>query len=48
MFKELYYGSVDLWNNDRREFWELYGSFAIVVFWLLLTWFVLLPLAEGL
>lgn len=48
MVKELYYGSIDLWQNDRREFWELYGSFALVVFWFALTWFVLLPLVEGL
>jgi hypothetical protein len=48
MFKELYEGSKDLWNNDRKEFFEMYGSFALVVFWFAVTWFVLLPIAEGL
>ena len=48
MFKELYEGSKDLWHNDRKEFFEMYGSFALVVFWFAVTWFVLLPIAEGL
>jgi hypothetical protein len=48
MIKELYQGSKDLWYNDRKEFWEMYGSFTLVVFWFIITWFVLLPLAEGL
>ena len=48
MIKDLYYGSVDLWHNDRKEFWEMYGSFAIMLFWFAITWFVLLPIAEGL
>lgn len=48
MFKELYEGSKDLWHNDRKEFFEMYGSFALVVFWFAITWFVLLPITEGL
>lgn len=48
MFKELWHHSVDLWHNDRKEFWELYGSFAIVTAWLLITIFVLLPITQGL
>ena len=48
MLKDLYQGSKDLWYNDRKEFFEMYGSFALVVFWFAVTWFVLLPIAEGL
>lgn len=48
MFKELYQGSKDLWYNDRKEFWEMYGGFALVSFWMWLTIFVLLPAVEGL
>lgn len=44
MFKELWLHSVDLWKNDRKEFWELYGSFALVTFWMWFTIFVLLPI----
>lgn len=48
MIKELWRGSVELWHNDRKEFWDMYGGFAIVITWFLITWFVLLPIANGL
>jgi len=48
MFKELWQYSVDLWKNDRKEFWELYLSFALVTFWMWFTIFVLLPISSGL
>lgn len=44
MFKELWLHSVDLWKNDRKEFWELYGGFLIVTFFMWFTIFVLLPI----
>ena len=44
MFKDLWLYSVDLWKNDRKEFWELYLSFALVTFWMWFTIFVLLPI----
>jgi hypothetical protein len=48
MYKDLWLHSVDLWKNDRKEFWDLYGGFALVTFWLFFTIFVLLPLFDGL
>lgn len=44
MFKELWSHSVDLWKNDRKEFWDLWGGFALITFWMWLTFFVLLPI----
>lgn len=44
MVKEIIVHSKDLWVNDRKEFWELWGSFLLVVFWMWFTFFVLLPL----
>jgi hypothetical protein len=44
MFKDLYYSLIDLWVNDRKEFWDMVGGFAIVVFWFWVTFFVLLPI----
>ncbi len=44
MIKEIWVHSVDLWKNDRKEFWELWGGFALVSFWMWLTIFVLLPI----
>ncbi len=48
IFVDVWKGSVDLWKNDRKEFWDMYLSFALVTFWLWLTIFVLLPLFNGL
>lgn len=48
MFKELYQGSKDLWYNDRKEFWEMYGGLALVTFWMWLTIFVILPVVGDL
>lgn len=48
MYKDLWLHSVDLWKNNRKEFWDLYGGFALVSFWMWLTIFVLLPLFNGL
>ncbi len=48
MFKDLWEHSVDLWKNDRKEFWELWLSFILVTFWMWFTIFVLLPISSGL
>lgn len=44
MIKELWSHSVDLWKNDRKEFWDLWGGFALITFWMWLTFFVLIPI----
>ena len=44
IIKDLWIHSVDLWKNDRKEFWDLYGGLAIVTFWFWLSFFVLIPL----
>ncbi len=47
MFKELYYGTIDMWKNDRKEFWDTYLGFALVIF---VSWFsfcVVLPIVEN-
>jgi fructosamine-3-kinase len=44
MYKDLWLHSVDLWKNDRKEFWELYGSLALVTFWMWFSFFVLIPI----
>jgi hypothetical protein len=44
MFKEVWSHSVDLWKNDRKEFWDLYGGLALVTFWFWFSFFVLIPL----
>lgn len=48
MLKDLYLHSIDLWKNDRKEFWELWGGFALVSFCMWLTLFVILPVLGGL
>jgi len=44
MFKELWLHSLYLWKNDRKEFWELYGGFLIVAFFMWFTMSVLIPI----
>jgi hypothetical protein len=44
IFKDVYYSLIDLWVNDRKEFWDLVGGFAIVVFWFWFSLFVLNPI----
>ena len=48
MFKDLWHGSVDLWRNDRKQFWDMYLSFLLVTAWMCITIFILLPLFNGL
>jgi hypothetical protein len=44
MFKELYYGTIDMWKNDRREFWEMYLGFALIVTLFWFCFWVLIPI----
>ena len=44
MFKELYYGTIDMWKNDRREFWETYLGFALIVILFWFCFWVLIPI----
>lgn len=41
MFKDLYFGTIDMWKNDRKEFWETYLGMGLIVlvFWVCL-WFI--------
>ena len=44
MFKELYYGTIDMWKNDRKEFWDTYLGFALVIFVFWFSFCVVLPI----
>ena len=44
MFKELYYGTIDMWKNDRMEFWETYLGMTLVVFVFWFSFWVVLPI----
>jgi hypothetical protein len=44
MFKELYFGTIDMWQNDRKEFWEVYLGMALVVFVFWVSFYVVLPI----
>lgn len=41
---EVYYGSKDLWKNDRKEFWEIYLGMGLVVFVFWVSIWVLIPI----
>jgi hypothetical protein len=44
MFKELYFGTIDMWRNDRKEFWEVYLGMALITFVFWLCFWVILPI----
>jgi hypothetical protein len=44
MIKDLYSYSVDMWKNDRKEFWDMYLGFALVVFVFWVSFFVVIPI----
>jgi hypothetical protein len=44
MFRDLYYGTIDMWKNDRREFWEVYLGMGLVVFVFWFCFWVLIPI----
>lgn len=44
MFKELYFGTIDMWKNDRREFWEIYLGMTLIVFIFWFSFWVILPI----
>jgi hypothetical protein len=44
MFKELYYGTIDMWKNDRKEFWEVYLGMTLVVFVFWFCFWVVIPI----
>lgn len=44
MFRDLYYGTKDLWKNDRREFWEMYLGLGLIVFIFWFSFWVLIPI----
>jgi hypothetical protein len=44
MFKELYYGTIDMWKNDRKEFWDTYLGMTLVVFVFWISFWVILPI----
>lgn len=46
MFKELYYGTIDMWKNDRKEFWDVYLGMGLIVFIFWLSFWVILPIVE--
>jgi hypothetical protein len=44
MFKEVVEHTKYLWAYDRKEFWDTYLSFGLVVFWFWFSLFVLIPI----
>ncbi len=44
MFKELYYGTIDMWKNDRKEFWDTYLGFGLLIFVFWFSFWVVLPI----
>lgn len=44
MFKDVYYSLIDLWVNDRKEFWDIIGGLVLVIFCFWLSFFVLIPI----
>lgn len=44
MFKELYFGTIDMWKNDRKEFWEVYLGMTLIVFVFWVSFWVILPI----
>jgi hypothetical protein len=44
MFKELYFGTIDMWKNDRKEFWEVYLGMTLIVFVFWISFWVILPI----
>lgn len=44
MIKELYNGTIDMWKNDRREFWEVYLGMTLIVFLFWFLFWVVLPI----
>lgn len=44
IFKELYFGTIDMWKNDRREFWEVYLGMTLIVFLFWFLFWVVLPI----
>jgi len=44
MFKELYFGTIDMWKHDRREFWETYLGLGLLIFLFWFLFWVALPI----
>lgn len=44
MIKFIWRESIYMWKHNRKEFWDLWGGFALVTFWLWFTFFVLIPI----
>lgn len=44
MFKELYVGTIDMWKNDRKEFWDVYLGMTLIVFIFWVSFWVILPI----
>lgn len=44
MFKELYFGTIDMWKHDKRELWETYFGLALLIFMFWFLFWVVLPI----
>jgi len=44
MLKELYYGTIDMWKNDRKEFWEIYLGMTLIIFLFWFSFWVVIPI----
>jgi hypothetical protein len=41
--KRVWFDMVELWKQNRKEFWDLWGGFALIVFWMWVTFGFLIP-----
>jgi hypothetical protein len=44
IIKLIYLGSVELWENDRKEFWDLYLGIILIVIMFWFSLWVLIPI----
>ena len=44
MLKEVWIDVVELWNKDRKEFWDLCKGLSLIIFWFWITFGFLIPI----
>jgi hypothetical protein len=44
LLKEVWIDVVELWKEDRREFWDLFGGLSVIILWGWITFGFLIPI----
>jgi hypothetical protein len=44
LLKEVWIDVVELWKEDRKEFWDLFGGLSVIIFWSWITFGFLIPI----